>query len=98
MLLRFFNVFVTEIRKVLLKIANLKDCNELAEWIKACENDLHWSATSTPNGNGDVIWAKFSSFVHHIINEHDQFENQLFNRCAHEEDITDRKWLTKGRF
>ena len=81
-----------------MKIAKLKDCGDLSEWIKACENHLYWSATSTPNGNGDVIWAKFSSFVHHICNEHDQFGNLLFNCCAHDEDITERKWLKKGKF
>ena len=69
----------------------------MSEWIKACESHLHWRVTSTPDGNGDVIWAKFSSFLDHIINEHDQFDNPLFDRCAHDEDMTDRKWLTKGK-
>ena len=65
-----------------MKISNFKDCGDLAEWIRGCENHLHWSATSTPNGNGEVIWAKFVSFLWHIVDEHEGFEDPLFNHCA----------------
>ena len=89
-------LYVSEIRKVLLKISNFKDCGDLAEWIRGCENHLHWSATSTPDGNGEVMWAKFVSFLWHIVDEHEGFEDPLFNHCAHDEDIEPRKWLEKG--
>jgi REP element-mobilizing transposase RayT len=52
----------SEIRKVLSKVAKEKDCELLNEWIKPCENHLHWSATSTFSGNGLVIWANSNHF------------------------------------
>ena len=56
---------ILEVRKVLSKIAKEKNCEDLNEWTKPCENHLHWSATSTFSGNGLVIWAKFKSFLMH---------------------------------
>ena len=66
------------------------------EWIKPCENHLHWSATSTFSGNGLVIWAKFKSFLRHIVNQHSNHSDPLFNKYAHGSDIPARKWLTIG--
>ena len=65
-------------------------------WIKPCENYFHWSAITTFSGNGLVIWAKFKSFLRHMINLHSDHDDPLFNRCAHDENIKHRKWLTKG--
>ena len=48
-------LLLAEIRKVLFKIAKEKDCEALNEWIKPCENHLHWSATSTYDGNNSII-------------------------------------------
>ncbi len=60
---------------------------KLNEWIKPCENHLYWSATSTFSGNGMVIWAKFKSFLKHMVNTHSDRNNPLFDKCAHESDI-----------
>ena len=89
-------LFYLEIQPVLSKIAKEKGCELLSVWIKPCINHFYWSATSTVNGNGQVIWANFESFLHDIINEHNNLPNELFNKCAHDENITHRKWLTKG--
>ena len=85
-----------EIQTVVSKIAKEKGCEPLSERIKPCINRFCWSATSTVNGNGQKIWAKFESFLHHIINEHNNLPNVLFNKCADDEKLTHRKWLTKG--
>lgn len=85
-----------EVQKVLQKIAKKKGNDCLLEWIKPCANHLYWSATTTLNGDGQVIWAKFESFFSHIIDKHEDLTNQRFNRCAHKENITDRKWLLEG--
>ena len=82
--------------KVLTKIAKVNGCEAVAEWIKPCTSHLFWSARTTRDGNGDVIWAKFSSFLSHIINKHENLENPLFNKCAHKDIIQPRKWLDKG--
>ena len=87
--------FVSEIRKSLTAISKLKGCEVLGEWIKPCERHLYWSATSTFNGNGRVIWAKFKSFLSHVVNKHSGFDDPLFNKCVHR-DIQPRKWLKTG--
>lgn len=88
------NVF-TEICKSLTAISKLKGCEVLAEWIKPCERHLYWSATSTFSGCGRVIWAKFKSFLNHVVNKHSGFDEPLFNKCVHR-DIPPRKWLKVG--
>ena len=94
----FFSLCLsTEICKVLLKIAKLKDCEALPEWIKPCERHLHWSATSTFSGNGRVILAMFKGFLNHVINKHSGFSDPLFNKCAHG-NIEPQKWLRSGMF
>ena len=83
---------------MLTKISKEKDCQHLAEWIKPCGNHLMWSATSTPSGDGELIWAKFESFLSHIINKHTDLPNANFNKCAHREAISDRRWLEEGMY
>ena len=68
----------------------------LSEWIQPCVNHLHWSANTTPSGDGNVILAKFKSFLSHIVNKHEDLEEPLFNKSAHGDDISQRKWLKKG--
>jgi len=77
-------------------IAKEKNCEELKEWIKPCENHLYWSALSTSSGNREVIWAKFESFLSHVINKHKDLDNPVFNQCAHG-DIPHRRWLRSGK-
>ncbi|XP_068712164.1 uncharacterized protein [Montipora foliosa] len=84
-----------KIRKVLSKISKEKGCEVLGEWIKPCEKHLYWSATSTFSGNGRVIWAKFKSFLSHVVNKHAGLEDPLFNKRAHGT-IEPRKWLKVG--
>ncbi len=66
-----------------MKMAKEKGFEDLAEWIKPCLNHLHWSALSTYDGNGLVIWAKFKAFLSHVVNQHENLEDPLFNKCAH---------------
>lgn len=84
-----------KIRKVLTKLSKEKGCEMLSEWIKPCENHLYWSASTTFSGNGLVIWAKFKTFLSHIINKHTSLTDPLFNKCGHG-DICPRKWLHAG--
>ena len=87
---------ITEIRKVLTKIGKESNCAEINGWIRACENHLLWSATSTSNGDGKVILAKFLSFLGHIVDKHENLENPLFSKCAHDE-IETREWLDERK-
>ena len=84
-----------EITKLLSKISKEKGNEHLWPWIKPCERHLYWSATTTSDGNGKVIWAKFKSFLSHIVNRHTDLDEPLFNKCAHG-DIPDRTWINPG--
>ena len=90
------SLFIIEISKELTKITKVKGCEELKPWIRPCENHFLWSATSTFSGNGKLIWAKFQSFLYHIINKHEGFGDDLFDKCAHDS-IEGRTYLDKGR-
>ena len=92
------NIYLSflEIHKVLTKIGKEKECEHIVEWIRPCENHLMWSATSTPSGDGELIWAKFESFLSHIVNKHSNLPNGIFNKCAHADVISDRPWLDEG--
>ncbi|XP_028408273.1 uncharacterized protein LOC114530875 [Dendronephthya gigantea] len=81
-----------KLHKVLTKLAKEADCEELAEWIQPCINHLYWSATSTYSGNGRIILAKFKSFLGHIVDKHDGFDDPLYDKCVHGE-LTPRKWI-----
>ncbi|KAK3745840.1 hypothetical protein QZH41_014931 [Actinostola sp. cb2023] len=84
-----------KIRKVLSKLSQEKGFEAVKEWIKPCERHLYWCATSTFDGSGPVIWAKFKSFLSHIINKHEDLDDNIFNKCNHGE-IRPRKWLSRG--
>lgn len=87
----------SEIHKVLTSISKESGCSALTSWIRPCENHFFWSATSTLSGNGNVIYAKFKSFLSHVINKHDNLDDPLYNKCNHGE-IKDRTWLDKGKY
>ncbi|XP_028414075.1 uncharacterized protein LOC114537143 [Dendronephthya gigantea] len=90
----YFDIWhLKKVTKVLTKLAKLTGCELISEWIRPCTNHLFWSARTTQNRNGDVIWAKFSSFFSHVVNKHKNLKNPLFNKCAHEDEIQPRKWL-----
>eukprot|EP00795_Rhopilema_esculentum_P004196 gene4196-20383_t len=59
-----------KIHKELTNLAKQNDCKSLEPWVQPCVNHLFWSATSTFDGNGNVIWAKFKSFLSHVIDKH----------------------------
>jgi len=65
-------------------------------WKKACVRHFYWSVTSTTPKLGDVILAKLKAFLYHIINQHKDFPNQIFNKCAHGIITTSRLWMTRG--
>ena len=89
------NSFI-EITKVLTKISKVSGCETITNWIKPCTNHLYWSARTTISGNGEVIWAKFTSFLSHVVNKHNGLDNPLFNKCAHDDSIEPQEWIDKG--
>ena len=75
-----------------------KDCDDLGLWKKAVLNHLYWTAASTPDGNPDVMEAKWKSLVNHLqdIHEHDM---PAFPACYHpplRDQDRDKQWLVPG--
>ncbi|XP_068759957.1 uncharacterized protein [Montipora capricornis] len=85
-----------KIQKLLTKLSKEKGCEVIGRWKKACVRHFYWSVTSTTPKLGDVILAKFKAFLYHIINQHKDLPNEIFNKCAHGIITTPRLWMTKG--
>ncbi|XP_061190833.1 uncharacterized protein LOC133198949 [Saccostrea echinata] len=87
------------LKKKILAASKQKECENLAKWIKSLTNHLYWVAASTPDGNGDFMWAKWESVENHIHNIHEG-HNDLFPSCAHdtlEGDEQKKKWIKPGK-
>ena len=54
-----FVTIITEIQKLLIKLAKENECEVIGRWRKACVHHYYWAATSTLSGIGEVKWAKF---------------------------------------
>ncbi|KAL1276430.1 hypothetical protein QQF64_036053 [Cirrhinus molitorella] len=75
-----------------------RECEDLKLWRPASINHLYWTAASTPNGDADVMEAKWKSMVNHVqdIHEHD---TSAFPCCAHpplEGEARNKEWLEPG--
>ena len=65
-----------------MNFAKEKECALVGEWIKSIINQLYRCASSTPDGNGDVMEAKWLFVVNHIRNRHSR-HGCLFPKCLH---------------
>lgn len=80
-------------RKKLLALAKKKNCELIGEWIKSIINHMYWCAMSTPNGDQQLIKAKWLSIINHIHNKH--HHQGVFKKCAHKiiHGQRRKKWL-----
>lgn len=90
-------LFPTEIQKILTKLSKEKDCEIIGRWRKACVRHFYWAVTSTKECLGKVKLAKFQAFLSHVINQHRDLPNTLFNACAHGDNIKPKVWMAKGK-
>ena len=81
--------------KKLLKASKEKDCERISKWIKSISRHMYWCATSTKEGFGDMIVAKWKSLIRHISNKHTDHDDPLFKNCAHGE-ISKKKYIKVG--
>ena len=72
----------TAFKKKVDSLAKEKDCELVGEWKRSLVNHLYWSAVSTPDGNGDMIRAKWMSLANHIHNKH-KGHSKEFPSCKH---------------
>lgn len=94
----YFDVWHVErsTTKKLLKASKEKGCERIARWIKAVRRHMYWCATSTKEGFGAMILAKWNSLLWHISNKHTDHGDNLFQSCAHGE-LSKRKWIKVGK-
>ena len=81
-------------QKKLGKVGQQKGHTALLPWIRSISNHLWWSA-KTCNGDPDLLVAKWTSIVHHIVNVH-EWDSDKFSYCVHEpiDNTCDcKKWL-----
>ncbi|XP_056010401.1 uncharacterized protein LOC125682093 isoform X2 [Ostrea edulis] len=86
------------LKKKVLATAKQSECGQLSKWSRSLTNHLYWVATSTPNGDGDLMWAKWESVENHVHNKHEG-HNELFPSCAHGMlygDERKKKWIKPG--
>lgn len=84
------------VTKKMLQAGKEKGCEIILSWVKGVRRHLYWSAIFTKEGFGEMIHAKFYSFLKHVSNVHEDHENELFSKCAHEELIKPRQWIKNG--
>ena len=87
---------VKSITKTITKKGKQKGNEILFEWIKGIRNHLYWCAMSTKDGFGELILAKWKSFINHVANKHTNHEDSLFKKCAHEPLTERRQWIKIG--
>ena len=77
--------------------SNKKNCEVIADWIKAIGHHLYWSASQAchDNDDGTLLQKRFNSVLFHIVNKHEGGTNAL--KCEHG-DLPDREWLDEGNF
>lgn len=63
--------------------------------MKGIRRHLYWSATSTKPGFGNLILAKWNSFLRHVANKHTNHPDPLYKECNHAE-LQPRKWIKIG--
>ena len=84
-------VHIIGFRKKVQKLAKVKGCEEVGEWIKSMVNHLYWSAMSTESDDSQMLLEKWQSLANHIHNKH-RGHGKKYKKCAHGR-LGRRKWL-----
>jgi solute carrier family 8 (sodium/calcium exchanger) len=83
------------------KLAKQANCDGVRDWIRSIANHLYWCASSTPDGDPDLMVAKWLSVDNHIHNVHEGHDSELFPRCDHEqidETMRRKKWIKPSKY
>ena len=76
-----------------------RDCQDVSEWRRSIVNHMYWCAASTPDGDGELMKAKWQIVPLHTQNIHKNPNSALYPECGHgilEGDSSDRLWLERG--
>ena len=90
----------TGVRKKIEALAKQKDCNIVGEWQKSILNHLYWCVASSPNGDSELVQAKWLSLENHIHNVH-RGHSKKFPKCTHprlQASERNKKWLKRREY
>ena len=92
----FFDIWhvAKSVTKKLLKASKETGCDKISLWCRGIKRHLYWCATSTRSGFGDLILAKWRSFLGHVANIHDNHPDPLYKKCNHG-DLEPRQWIMR---
>ena len=60
-------LLIVGLNKKLFACGKTSGCEAVELWRRALINHLYWCATSTPNGNAEVMLAKWDSVANHVM-------------------------------
>ena len=94
----FFDIWhvARNITKKMMQAAKEKGFEIISKWVKAVRNHIYWAATTTKPGFGELIVAKWSSFIRHVADKHNNHPNSLFANCSHGDLDQKRDWIHIG--
>lgn len=79
-----------------MKLAKQKGCGIVGDWSKSMVNHLYWCASSTADGDEEVLLEKWLSLLNHIHNKH-QGHGKKYKKCTHGR-LRNRKWLKYRKY
>ncbi|XP_054773944.2 uncharacterized protein LOC129282034 [Lytechinus pictus] len=83
------------LKKKIIAVSKLKDCEVVGRWKRSINNHVYWCASSTPDGDGEVMVAKFKSILNHMRNIHEN-HSDVYPACSHGENHGQREWMRQG--
>ena len=98
-ILLFYLICYAGLGKKIDALGKKSDCQDVSEWRKSIVNHMYWCAASTPDGDGEVMKAKWQIVALHAQNIHKNPNSALYPECGHgilEGDSSDRLWLERG--
>ncbi len=95
----FFDIWhvLKNITKKMALVAKEKWFQIIGEWIKWVRNHIYWAATTTKSGFGELIAAKYSTFMRHVADKHKDHFEDLFKNCTHG-NLEKRDWIYIGNY
>ncbi|XP_064619336.1 uncharacterized protein LOC135482820 [Lineus longissimus] len=86
------------LKKKVDKASKEKNCGILEEWRRSIINHLYWCAATTPDGDPNMMLAKWLSLDNHMHNKH-KGHGRVYPKCGHGRIVGRQKgtkWLEQG--
>lgn len=92
--------FFTGLGKKIDALAKRKNCQDVGKWHKAIKHHMYHVASTTPDGDGEKMVAKWQMLPLHVQNIHRNKMNKLQPKCEHARlrgATRNRLWLKPGK-